>query len=296
MELIEGYHITNKANVHSILLNGLVPNIGLNSISVDEKRLLVYFTTANCIDAWIRRFHLNREDIVILKFSCDKWGRRYDVANDLFTTDSILPQNIKVIDDEEKSLEKYYEENKKVLDLEEEKKINRTLKNIIDRLSVIDKNNLTAEDGWDYNETEPNVIEIIDFLKIVSSLSDKSKYIDITLKIKEYALKKLIDNDLGITTDSEFYKLLDIIFNNALSENSNIDFFTLNLSTILLSINLYYRQVDRYNRIGKKVGDDNIGWSFYEIDEDIYKNNSYLSELLVETEVLYKNMRIGSHK
>ena len=72
--------------------------------------------------------------------------------------------------------------------------------------------------------------------------------------------------------------------------------FTLNLVEMLLSINLYYRQVDRYNRIGKKVGDDNTRWSFSEIEEDIFKNNCYVSDLFVETENLYKEMINSAHK
>ena len=296
MEVIDAYHITNKANVRSILVNGLVPSIGLNSSSVNEKRLLTYFTTVDCIDRWFERFHINKDDMIVLKFPCNKYGKRYDTANDFFTSEFILPQKISVVNGEEKSLEKYYQENKYILDLMEERKMITTLKTIIDRLNETDRNDLTPEEGWDYNETEPNIIETVELLKIISYLNDKSNFTDIVLELKDKTLKKIISNDLGVTIDSEIYKLFDIVFDNSLSKKSKIDMFTLNLAEMLLSINLYYRQVDRYNRTGKKVGDDNTRWSFSEIEEDIFKNNKYVSDLFVETKELYKNRLNSFHK
>lgn len=293
MDTIYAYHITNKANIHSILQNGLVPSIGRNSRQINEHKLLTYFTTLDCVDTWIKGFKLDRNKIIILKFLCTNYEKRLDPSNDCFTYDKIESKNITVIDKEEASLKDYYLRNKEILDLEETKKIIESIKIVMDRLNEIESATLTPEEDWDYNETEPNIIETVELLKSISCLDDKKSYVDTITLIKEKTLKKLIANDLGINKNSAIYETLNMLFDDALSNNSKVDIMSMNYATIMLSINLLYRQLDRYNRTSKRYGDDNRIWDFDRIHIDdikrIFYKNTHLYELLEETKLLNIN-------
>ena len=289
-----GYHITNKSYINSILKNGLVPNIGKNSRSVREQHFLVYFTTFNFVDTWIKRFNLDRNQIVILKFPCNKFERRYDSANDFFILDTISPENISVIDNgEEISLVSYYEKNKLQLDSETEKNLNVLLKNITERLQQIEFTSLEPEEGWNYNETEPNLIDILEMLKIIRSYNNKEKFVDILNNIKSQILKILCANNLEITTESEIYRLIDTVFIDSLSDNPKFDFMSLNLATILLSVDLFYRQLERYNKTGKKYGDENTIWNidtlYLDSIYDTINNNCKLKDVMEEIIMLHSN-------
>jgi len=281
------YHITNKSSIYSILKNGLVPNIGKNSRDVKEQNFLIYFTTFNFIDTWIERFNLDKTQIVILKFLCDKAGQRYDSANDYFTDDIISPESISVIDDgKELSLENFYQKNKSLLNLETINKAATLLKTITERLKQIEFASLEPEEGWEYNEADPNLIDILEVLKIIRDLDDKEQFVDILNFIKSQTLKKLCTNNLEITSESEIYKLLDIIFTDSLSDNPQLDLMFLNISTVLLSVNLLFRQLDRYNRTAKKYGDDNRIWSidtlYRDPVNDVINNNGSLKASMEE--------------
>lgn len=294
MALEYGYHITDKSSIKSILKNGLVPNIGKNSRSVKEQNFSIYFTTSDFIDTWIKRFELDKTKIVILKFPYDKAGKRYDSANDYFTYENIPSESITVIDDnEELTLEKFYQKNKKLIDLEAIKKTEIILKKIIDRLKKIDSTSLDSEDDWDYNEVDPNLIDVLDALTIIRDIDDKSQFINILDSIKTQTLKKLCLNNLEITPESEIYKLLDIIFNDSLSDNPKLDLMFLNISTILVSVDLFYRQLNRYKRTGKKYGEDNRIWNLDTLYKDpisnIINNDEILKNVMNEIIMIQNN-------
>ena len=294
MEPIYAYHITDISNIKSILTEGIVPNIGENNRQMHEHHFLTYFTTLNCVDTWINRFHLDKNRIVILKFLCKNYERRYDSANDFFTYDSFLADDIMVVEKEEKTLKEYYENNKEKIELELNKSVLIDIKFLKERLDQIEFANTIPETGWDYIETEPNLVKTIDLLKKIRCLNNKSEYKDIVELIKEKTLKKLIDNDLEITTESELYKTLNIIFNDCLLDKSQIDIKSINIITKILSINLFYRQLDRYHRTQKKYGDDNTIWQYDRLPlEDIQNtlNNETFKDLLNETITLYNKSR-----
>lgn len=298
MEEIYAYHMTSQANVHSILLNGLVPSIGSNSKQVQEQNLLTYFTTLDCVDTWINRFNLDRDDIVLLKFPCSNYIKRMDSANDYFTKDVISSEKILVVGDEELSLEDFYQQNKEVLDLAEKKRTTTTIKRVVDRLDLINKNEITLEDGWDYFEVDPDIVETMEALKSVKALDNKSEYQDILASIKDQTLQKLVNNDLGITTNSAFYQTIDTLFNDTMADKSNINLETMNCLTVLLRVNLFYRQLDRYNRIGKKY-EDNPKWRFDTIenmDRIMITNHESFGHLLDETKKLYEDSIKNIHK
>jgi len=283
-----GYHITNKSNINSILKNGLVPNIGKNSRYVREQNFLLYFTTFDKINTWIERFDLDKNEIVVLKFPCDRFGQRYDSANDYFTSDSISPTDISVIEDsKELSLEEFYQINKSLLETETLKKVNELLKKITERLKQIEFASLDPEDTWDYNEADPNLIDILEVLKIVRNLDCKNEFTNILNSIKNQTLKKLCTNNLEITTESEIYNLVDSIFNDTLSDNHRFNLINLNITTVLISVCLLYRQLGRYNRTGKKYGDDNRIWNIDTINREpitnIINQNIHLKAVLEET-------------
>lgn len=294
MEQIYAYHITDISNIKSIFTDGIVPNIGENSRQMHEHHCLTYFTTFNYIETWIDRFHLDKNRIVILKFLCANYGKRYDSANDFFTYDSFLPKDILVITEKEKTLKEYYEENKEKILLELNKSILIDFKGLNERLAQIEFASLNQETGWDYTETEPNIVKTIDLLKKIRCLDNKNEYKDMIDLIKEKTLKKLIENDLKITTESELYKSLNIIFNDCLLDKSQIDIMSLNIVTQILSINLFYRQLDRYNRTFKKYGDDNTIWQYDRLPLDDIQNilkNERFKELLNETTSLYEKSK-----
>lgn len=300
MNLINAYHITNVSNIKSILENGLVPDIGENSRKVQEQHFFTYFTTSNFIETWIDRFQLDKNELVILKFPCKNYNQRYDSANDYFTFETISPANILVVTNEEIPLKDYYQQNKEKIDVKLTQNIIVNISTIIERLEQIKSVTLDPEDGWDYNEAEPNLIKTMDLLKQIRSLNDKKDFFDIITYIKEETLKKLVNNDLGITDDSKIYKALDMFFCDSISNTPKIDVINLNYATTILSINLFYRQLDRYKRTSKKYGDDNTIWQLdrFPIDEIISKFNvnPHLKELLEETTSLYERQRTSIYR
>lgn len=168
------------------------------------------------------------------------------------------------------------------------------IKFLKERLDQIEFASSILETGWDYIETEPNLVKTIDLLKKIRCMNNKKEYKDIINLIKEKTLKKLMDNDLEITTESELYKTLNIIFNDCLLDKSQIDIKSLNIITQILSINLFYRQLDRYHRTQKKYGNDNTIWQYDRLPlEDIPKtlNNETFKDLLNETATLYDRSR-----
>jgi len=134
---VYGYHITSKANLHSIFVNGLVPERGKNSTGVNERSLNIYFTTSEQIDWWIKRFEFDKNDIVVLKFLCKDWKARPSTHNDCFIKHSVSSEDILVVDGEEVLLTDYYNENRNLLTLEETKKVVKQLKSILQRLNEV---------------------------------------------------------------------------------------------------------------------------------------------------------------
>lgn len=291
MEEIYGYHMTSKANVHSILLNGLVPSIGANSQQVYEHNLLTYFTTYDCVDTWIKRFNLDRDDIVLLKFSCRDYVKRLDSANDFVTKEIIPANNIIVVGDEETLLEDYYLTNKEMFDYAENKKVVAQIKTLVDRLGAINGLEIVADEGWNYTEVDPDILTTMDVLKRISSLDNKDDYKNILCDIRNHTLDCLVDNDLGVTSECELFKSINSMFDNAMTGEPKISLFEKNCLTVLIGVNLLYRQLDRYHRIGKKY-EDKTGWRFDTLEGfDIPEKSTLLTNLFEETKILYESSK-----
>ena len=296
MEQIYAYHIANISNLNSIATNGLVPSIGDNSRKVHESYPLIYFTTSTFLDKWIERFNFDKDKMVILKFLCSNYGNRPDEANDYYTDEIISPSDIEVVGDKEESLLDYYQNNKDRIELELEKSIIGDIKILKDRLQEIKHNDLTKEDGWVYHETEPNIVKIIDLLVKIRDLKNKTKYRNLLEGIIYESLEKLLNNDLGITKDSEIYKAIKMIYVDSMTNNHQLDIMSLNYLTELISVNLYLRQLDRYKRTGKKMGDDNTIWMFDSLNFDemrkVLKNNNLLEEVILLKEEMIDSKKI----
>ena len=295
MEPIYAYHITDISNIKSIYVNGLVPSIGDNSRKVHESYPLVYFTTSPFIDRWIKRFDSDKDRIIVLKFLCSNYGYRIDSANDCYTEEMISPSDITVVGEKEESFLDYYENNKDRIELELEKSIISDIKIIKDRLQEINQNDLTPEENWVYHETEPNIVKTIDLLVKIRDFKNKNKYRNLLEGIIYNSLEKLLNNDLGITKDSELYKAITMIFVDSMNNNYQLDIMSLNYLNELISVNLYLRQLDRYKRTGKKMGDDNNIWSFDDLHLDEIRKTLNNSNLLGET-IKLKEQVINSKK
>ena len=152
-----------------------------------------------------------------------------------------LPEDILVETEEEKTLKEYYEKNKEKIELELSKSVLIEINFLKERLEQIEDTSLNPESGWNYNETEPNIVKTIDLLKKIRCLNNKNEYKEMIDLIKEKTINKLIENDLGITVESELYKSLNLIFNDCLLKNPQIDIKSLNIVTQILSVNLFYR-------------------------------------------------------
>lgn len=292
MKTIDAYHVTHKSNLNSILKNGLLPSIGKNSRSVMEHSFFTYFSTESCVDNWLKIFNLDNNNAVVLKFLCSNYIVRFGNSNDIFTSESFSADDIVVVDGGcETPLRDYCRDNKKLLDFFNQVELTKMLKIIEDRLKLIEKNSLSPEIGWDYNETEPSIIDIIDALVLFRSLDNNSLYVDTLVSIKKKVLEKLCANDLGIDCDSAIYRALEMVFDDSLSNSPKLGFQCLNVASVLLSIDLGYRQLDRYNRTLKKY--KGTIWNYDRLDifqiEEIINNNLYLVDLLDEVYCLSEN-------
>ena len=97
------YHITNRANLDSILKNGLIPQIGKNSLKNNEKRPYVFLCIKEHIPYW--QILLEIDDAVIL--SIDTSGLNIDnsawicykfLYEELCFENNIPPESIRVVD------------------------------------------------------------------------------------------------------------------------------------------------------------------------------------------------------
>ena len=113
---------------------------------------------------------------------------------------------------------------------------------------------------------------------------------------KKQVLEKLCENNLEITNESAIYKLIDIIFTDSLSNSEpKIKLMNFNIATILLSMDLFYRQLDRYNRTSKKYGDDNRNWNIDVLQipsiTNIVNSDQNLNFIKEEIMMLYSNIQ-----
>ena len=111
----------------------------------------------------------------------------------MFITTIVEAIDIMVIDNNiELPLEEYYKRNKDLLDIETKKTINSLLKTIAKRLKQIEFVSLKPEDSWDYNETEPNLVDILEALKLIRSIDNKEQYKDVSLHIKKTSIRETL--------------------------------------------------------------------------------------------------------
>ena len=160
---------------------------------------------------------------------------------------------------------------------------------------------MEPEDSWDYNETEPNLVDILEALKLIRSIDNKEQYKDVLLHIKKQVLEKLCENNLEITNESAIYKLIEIIFTDSLSNSeAKIKLMNFNIVTILLSMDLFYRQLDRYNKTKKKYGDDNRNWNIDVLQipsiTNIVNSDQNLNFIKEEIMMLYSNIQKRRNK
>lgn len=287
---MKAYHATEITNIISILRNGLVPSIGKNSRSVHEHNFLTYFSTRESINKWIKTFDIG--DSVILEFDVESFNNRVGYSQDYFTTDIINPSNIMI---EGIKLDEYYKLHKEKIDSALEESIKLKIKEVSNNL-----NNLVDlgmnNDPWNIRSTDPNIVEVMDLLIKIRSFDNKKiikKELDeIMIRVKEI----LISNDLGIDESSILLSSLYTIYEDVMSDNPMISLEILNYITTILSINMYYRQLSRFNEKGILFTDENRIWDFdrlplREINKKIYENNIFI-ELLEETVSLKENQSI----
>lgn len=282
-EDLYGYHITSKSNLHSILVNGLVPDIGDNSDGVNEHHLNTYFTTQDQVDWWINRFDFDRNDIVVLKFLCKDWRVRPGLHNDCFIRHTIKSDDILVVDGAEISLSDYFNQNEAKLLLEENKKVVTQLRPVLERLDEVSGKEFTVEeDSWNYTETDPDLMGTINVLKKVRSLNNKDDYRQTLEDVRERTLDRLINNRLDITPDDEIFKTINLLFDDSLSDKSQISLFEMNSVAILVGANMFERLVRRFNDIGKSYrGFDQFNFSNFSFDG---LSDGRFKDLYVETE------------
>lgn len=296
MNKIDAYHMTDISHLKSIVKDGLVPDIGKSSRGLPENNFLVYFTVKQYIDKVIDMLGMNNNTAVILNFECDDYGNRGEYL-DCCTKKHIYPNEIRVIvDDEQIDLEKYYKNNRERIDLYHDKAIVEEISHIQKRLNEIKNKEIKAEDDpWDYDEVDPSILSTLDLLKLLRYSDSKDKYIEVISQIKDETYEKLLNNDLNITEESEFYKTLDYLFSDSLKDVPKIDISLFNYIMTALIINLYYRQCERYNRIGKKESDENNIWSIDRINYNDLPDNEMLNKLIMETKQLHDKINTSSY-
>lgn len=296
MNKIDAYHMTDIAHIKSIVKDGLVPDIGKSSRGLPENNFLVYFTTKQYIDKVIDMLDMNKTTAVILNFECDDYGNRGEFL-DCCTKKHIFPDDIKVIVNEQSiSLAEYYKNNKERIDLYHDKAIAEEISRIQKRLDEIKNKDVKAEeDPWDYDEVDPSILSTLDLLKLLRYSESKEKYRKIIFQIKEQTYEKLFNNDLNVNEESEFYKTLDYLFRDSLEEVQKIDISLFNYIMTALIINLYYRQCERCNRIGKKESDENNIWSIDRINYNDIPDNKMLNNLIKETQQFHDKLTIPSY-
>lgn len=291
MEAIIAYHITEIANLRNIAKMGLVPDIGKNTKYVynHSHTFYTYFATLDKISYWMNLLKIDKDSVVLLKFESTNYHKGIiDNVEEYYTNEIITPDRINVIyDGEELPLIDFYHKYKKSIDMEADRSINRALTIVTNRLKQIEKLHIYPERKFEYHETEPNLVDIMDLLKKIRFSDNKSEFTRAVSVVKKMTLKKLIDNNLGITEKCALYKALDMLFDDALAKNPKLDNKVLNFVTPLLSINLYYRQYVRYIKTGKNYGYDNTIWELNKLSLEImanrFGNNTYLLNLLEET-------------
>ena len=280
------YHTTGKENLTYIANYGLNPNIGKNSRMVKEREPRIYFTNdLKFINTWKKRLEINEIDSVVLNFNIDKYLQSYDEAGDYFSKELILPEDIYVIvDNEQIPLKEYYKLHKKECDYEQVKKIYSQIDDINNRLELIKNTKVKPESGWDYLETDPSLIDIIEFIKNISFCEYKDKFSKEVNDIRNETLNAWLEKNLNITKNSSLYKTMDYLFNNIYSECNEFSMSDYSYVMQLCNVNMRQFVLGRYKEIGKKYNSEYSIWEYDSLNVDFlkdkFKNNIYLKELL----------------
>ena len=297
METISAYHITDISNIKSIIIDGLVPDIGKSSRSVHENNLLVYFTTKNNINRMINMLGIEESRAIILNFECDDFANR-GAYFDCCTSKHIYPKEIKVVEKDKKiPIKDFYNSNKDIIDLYFEKEIALVISKINDRLKDIKNKKVEPEsDAWDYNEIDPNIITTLDLLKMIRYYDNKEKYKSIINNIKKKTFSKLKENQIEFSEDTELYKVLDYLFEDSIKNKPEIEIFVYNYLFVFIIINLYYRQNIRYNKTGKIPNSENEIWDIYRININDIPKSDMLNRLIEETKNIHEQMSTNYKK
>lgn len=320
----EGYHITSISNLASISQYGLTPRIGDRGKKVGEVDSLVCFTNKlSNVFIWMERFDFSNsnEKIIVLKLDLEGISNipRIDNAGDYFTNELIEPERIQVLEaiidnvkdidintirkafigDKDnfnlqyENIQAYYLENKELLLQLELDKFKNKADNIIKELDEIAEVQPIAETDWDFNQTDPNLGELVNFIFGVSKCISSDTILQEKIKIiKSKIFPRILSCDLNITQDSALYitifNLIDSCLNGNKPKYSNDDEEYIKK---LINMNIYIRQIERYNRTGKryseehKLGNGNLDYLNIISDEYHKKNttNNFINNLEIET-------------
>lgn len=294
------YHLTNKENISLIVNCGLNPTIGKNSQDVKERTPLLYFTSdLKYIDVWSRRLNIDKSNGVVLKFENDNFVKRYDNVGDFFTEDVIRPKDIYVsINNKDVLLSEYYNQNKKELDLLHFKKIVKQIKGIKEHLDAIKgKGYEIRDEGWDYVEVDPNLLETIELIRDLTFSDYKSYFSNEISEIREATLRELLDKKLGITGNSSLYKTIDYLFGNIYSSDNPFTMCDYTYLAQICCVNMTQLLVQRYKETKKNYGDMYKIWNYDSLDiKDIkilFKYNDCIEELLYDIERKQNNLIQG---
>ena len=296
MKSVSAYHMTDISNMKSIVKDGLVPDIGRNSMMVQENNFLVYFTSKPNIDKTIKMLKLNPDQSIILNFKCDDYGDRGNML-DCCTKKHIKPEEISVIvDDKPISLDEFYNINKERINLYHDKKIVDCISSVSERLKEIKDKKVEAEDVWEYEQIDPDIISTMYLLKLLRNHDNKDKYKTLISSIKKQTFKRLKDTKIDFTEETEIYKVLDLLFEDSMKDNHEIEILNFNYLCAVLIINLYYRQCIRYNETGKVPDSANDIWNIDVINLSNIPVNDLLNRLIEETKIVHEQMSKSNNK
>lgn len=113
---MEAYHTTSEEYITSIVKFGLIPNYGKNSRSVTDKRRVLFYSTKKGNEHWKNQFH-NDKEVTLIFDAENEADYAFTNIEEMFTTRNVPADSIRVrLNDEEISLEDYYNQNREYFD------------------------------------------------------------------------------------------------------------------------------------------------------------------------------------
>lgn len=214
-DVMQGYHITNTINVSSILQDGLVPNLGVNSIYMGEDKLQVYFSSKKGIHLWrhdVKNFYKGVYPVT-LKFLCNNIeyhkNREYIELDEYSTTDIIEADDIFVAGENRISLLEYYQKNKLEINHDQGDVINIKISELKENLHYFKFKVLS------YDKIIENIRKIIDIFKLVKSSEKKNDFMKDTYFLINEILNQICYVELADRLEEDLLEIYNIIFSNS---------------------------------------------------------------------------------